>query len=121
MNKRPIWIIHGFVTGEVCVLSQATVPPTKNEVKDKSGLVFLIILLKLQVQKNLHGIIHSNNLSFQVINIFEDGPMQPNSHEVTKPIVLSYIFFLKCSEESTKENKKGGEWGTSINMICDSI
>lgn len=33
MNKRPIWIIHGFVTGEVCVLSQATVPPTKNEVE----------------------------------------------------------------------------------------
>ena len=30
-------------------------------------------------------------------------------------------FFLICSEESTKENKKGGEWGTSINMICDSI
>ena len=108
MNKRPIWIIHGFVTGEVCVLSQATVPPTKNEVKDKSGLVFLIILLKLQVQKNLHGIIHSNNLSFQVINIFEDGPMQPNSHEVTKPIVLSYIFFKNVVRSPRRKIRKGG-------------
>jgi hypothetical protein len=31
MKKRPIWIIPGFVTGEVCVLSQATVPPTEKE------------------------------------------------------------------------------------------
>jgi hypothetical protein len=51
MNKRPIWIIPGFVTGEVCVLSQATVRPTKKEGKDKSGLVFLTTLLKLQVRK----------------------------------------------------------------------